>query len=396
MGVGVQQAGAGRAGEEEAGQKLAGPVALLLGAVRDDLGQRDAVDPLGHQHLLALVHHRRDDHVRVVRELLRVGALRLGLQPVVQLLRDAVPQLRDQRLDVHARDERTQQPGEPAQLAEVGEQGLTRARVLHLDRHLTAVVPHRPVHLADRGSGGRLVLELLEEVAPVRPEPLLEHAVHGAGGHRRGGLLELGQGRAVGAGDLLRQRRLEDGQCLPELHRAALELAEHLEELLRRALLQLAADDLRGLAHDPLAQPPGRPAGEAERERGELGGTGDRLPGKIRHAPSRSQSAVPRLLRVAASSTAVAPPLSRAFRHRLRSAPVSLSRPPRRRIPDAAGPAGRASPDRAGTPPSEYQRRTVTPRRGRPGRAPRRDRPPPWPGSHRRPRPGGPCRTATG
>ena len=42
-------------------------------------------------------------------------------------------------------------------------------------------------------------------------------------------------------------------------------LAEDLEELLRRALLQLAADDLRGLPADPLAQPPGRSPGEAER-----------------------------------------------------------------------------------------------------------------------------------
>ncbi|CAM5685277.1 hypothetical protein SALBM311S_09166 [Streptomyces alboniger] len=301
MRVGVQQTGAGRAGEEEAGEQLAGPVALFLGAAGDDLRQRDAVDPLGDQDLLALVDHGRHQHVRVAGELLGVRLLGLRLQAVVQLLRDPVLQFRDQRLDVHAGDQRPQEPGEAAQLAEVGEQGLAGPRILHLDRDLTAVVPHRPVHLSDRGRRRRLVLELHEQLTPVLAEPFREHRVHGARGHGRGGFLEFGQGRPVGAGDLLGQRRLEDGQGLAELHRAALELPEHLEQLIGRALLQLAADDLRGLADDPFAQPPGRPAGEAERERGEPGGPGDRLPGKIRHAPSKSTgraAAAGRLTRV--------------------------------------------------------------------------------------------------
>src|SRR5690606_28410800 len=118
-------------------------------------------------------------------------------------------------------------------------------------------------------------------------QPLLEYGVDGAGRHRRGRLLELGQRRAIGARDLLRKSRLEDRQGLAELHRAALELAEHLEELLGGALLKLAADKFRGLAHDPLAESPRRPPGEAERERGQLGGPGDRLARKIRHAPSK-------------------------------------------------------------------------------------------------------------
>ena len=83
-----------------------------------------------------------------------------GLQLVVQLLGHPVAQLRDQRLDVHAGDQRAQQPGEAAQLGEVGQQRLAGARVLHLHRDVAPVVPHGPVHLPDRGGGGRLVLEL--------------------------------------------------------------------------------------------------------------------------------------------------------------------------------------------------------------------------------------------
>lgn len=285
MRVRVQQSRTGGAREEEARQQLARAVALFLGALRDHVGHRDAVDPLRDQHLVALVHHVGHDHVGIVRELRRVLPLRRSLQLVVQLLRHPVPQLVDQGLDVHARDQRPQQPGEPAQLRQVREQRLPGPRVLHLDRHIPPVVPHRPVHLADRGGGRRLLLELQEQLTPLLTEPLRQHLVHRAGRHRRGSLLELGERRPIGARHLLGQRGLEDGQSLPELHGPALELAEHLEELVRRALLELPAHHLRGLAADPLAQTPGGTAGEAQWQRGQLGSSGDGLTGKIRHTP---------------------------------------------------------------------------------------------------------------
>jgi hypothetical protein len=150
-------------------------------------------------------------------------------------------------------------------LVQVGEQCLARPRVLHLDGDLPAVVPHRAVHLSDGGRCGRFVLEFHEQVVPVLAQPFLEHGVHRAGRHRWRGLLELCECSAIRPCDLLGQRRLEDGQRLPELHRAALELAEHLEQLLRRALLQLAAHDLRRLPADPFADAPCGPSGEAER-----------------------------------------------------------------------------------------------------------------------------------
>ena len=96
-------------------------------------------------------------------------------------------------------------------------------------------LPDRPVHLPDRGRGRREVVERPEPLPPARPEVLGQHAVHRAGRHRRRGVLQLGQRRAVGPGQLLGQRGLEDRQGLAELHRPALELAQDLEHLLGRA-----------------------------------------------------------------------------------------------------------------------------------------------------------------
>lgn len=274
--------------EEEARQQLARAVAHLRGALRDHLRQRHAVHPLRDQHLVRAVHHVGHHHVRVVGELDRVRVLGLRLQLVVQLLRDPVAQLGDQRLDVHAGNERPEQPGHPAELVEVRQQGVPGAGVLDLHRDLAAVVPHGPVHLPDRGGRRRAVVELGEELAPVLAEALGQYGVHGAGGHRRRRVLKLGEGGTVGARDLLGQGGLEDRQGLPELHGAALQLAEDLEELFGRPLLQLGGDLFRGAPAEPLAQSQRRPPGESQWERRQLGGTGHRFARKIRHAPPLS------------------------------------------------------------------------------------------------------------
>lgn len=244
MRVGVQESGAGGAGEKEAGEQLTCSVALFGCAVGDHVGERDPTHPLGHEHLIALVHHVGHHHIGVTRELRRVLALCLCFQSVVQLLGHPVAQLGDERLDVHAGDERPEQPGEAAQLGEVRQKGLARSRVLHLDGDSAPVVPHGSVYLADGGGSGRFVLELHEELAPLRTQLLLQHGMDRAHRHGRSGFLEFGQRRPVGPGDLLGQRGFEDGEGLPELHGAALELAQNLEELLRGALLHLARHDL--------------------------------------------------------------------------------------------------------------------------------------------------------
>ena len=201
----------------------------------------------------------QDVGVAVVRRGERLLALRLEL--VVELLGDPGLELGDQRLDLEAGDQHADQPAHPADLGEVGQQGVTGARVLHLDGDLATVGPGRAVHLADRGGGGRRVVEVLEPVAPVVAELAGQHPVHRAGRQRRRGVLQPGERLAVGTGEVLGQRRLEDGHGLPELHRAALELAEHLEQLLRGARLDLGGDQLGG----PPAQPP------PETERGAAG-----------------------------------------------------------------------------------------------------------------------------
>jgi hypothetical protein len=143
--------------------------------------------------------------------------------------------------------------------------------------------PDRLVHLADAGRGGRDVIELGELVPPVRAELLGQCPVHVRHRHRRRGLLELGQRLPVRPGHLVRHRRLEHRQRLAELHRTALELPEHAEQLLGGALLDVGGDDVAGDAHGPLAEAERRPPGEAERERGQPGGPGCRSARYVAH-----------------------------------------------------------------------------------------------------------------
>ena len=82
-----------------------------------------------------------------------------------------------------------------------------------------------------------------------------EDTVHRAGGQRRGRLLQLGQRCPVEAGELRREGGLEDRQGLPELHRAALELAEHAEDLVGRAVLDLGGNELAGRPPSRLPRP---------------------------------------------------------------------------------------------------------------------------------------------
>ena len=116
------------------------------------------------------------------------------------------------------------------------------------------------------------------------PSSLGEYGVHGARRQRRRGLLQPGQGLAIGTGEVLGQRRLEHRHRLAELHRPALELAEHAEELLGGAGLHLGGDQLGRAAAQPPAQAPGGPPGVAQREARELGRAGHRAAGKVTHA----------------------------------------------------------------------------------------------------------------
>ena len=122
------------------------------------------------------------------------------------------------------------------------------------------------MHLADTGCGRRRVVEIGEPIAPAAPELFGQHAVHAGRLHRRRSVLQLRQRLTVRRGHVLRQRGFENRQRLAELHRAALELPEYGEQLLSRALLKVGVDLLGRTPAEPLSQPYGRPAGDAERQ----------------------------------------------------------------------------------------------------------------------------------
>ena len=120
--------------------------------------------------------------------------------------------------------------GHAGELAQVGHQRLAGARVLHLDGHVA--VPsvtascHRPrwtcpIDAAAAGAPSSCT----SRCSPVLAERAGDLGAHGAGRHRRRGVLQPCQLVAVRRGDRLRQRGLEHAQGLPELHRTALELA---------------------------------------------------------------------------------------------------------------------------------------------------------------------------
>ena len=222
-------------------------------------------------------------------------ALALCLKSVVELLGDPGLELLEQRLDVEAGGEDREDPREPAELAQVPEQGLAGPGILDLDGDLAAVGPDRLVDLTDAGRRRRLVVESRELLPPVGAELVGEHGVHRRGRQGRGGLLQLGQRRTVRRGHLLGQGCLEDAQGLAELHRATLELAQDLEQLLGRARLQLCRDQLGRAAPEALAQTD-RPAPcHAERQGGELGAAGDRALGDVVHPLSLPVRRVGRL-----------------------------------------------------------------------------------------------------
>ena len=261
MRVGVEHAGEPGALEEEPHEELAVVVALLLGPLADDVGQRvRGVQPLGHDHLLAHRHHGGHHDVGVVVEGLGVRRLRLGLECVVELVGGARLELGHEGLDVEAGEDGRDAAGHPGDLAQVAHQRLAGAGVLHLDRDVSLVAvlawsSHRPRWTCPMEAAAVGAPSSHTSRSPQSaPRWVVELLSHGRGRHRRSGVLERGEVLAVGSGDVLGQRGLEHAQRLAELHRPALELAQGAEELLGRALLHLAEHHVRGAATEPLAE----------------------------------------------------------------------------------------------------------------------------------------------
>jgi hypothetical protein len=257
--------------QQQPQQEQPAAVAVLGTAFGDDTGQRCPLEPPGDEHAVLDDEDVRDGDVGVAGEGGGEGRLRVGLEHVVDLVRQAVAQLGEQRPGVEAGRGQPHQRHEPVEAADVRDQRLRRAGVLHLDRHRGAVLPHRAVHLADARRGHRPVVEGPEQVAPAGGERRVERPVDGGGRHRRRRLLQADERVAVRPGELRRQGGLHRRQRLPDLHRAALELAECAEQLLRRAGLHLRRDRLGRLPAEPAAEADRRPAGVGGGQRGEPG-----------------------------------------------------------------------------------------------------------------------------
>ena len=139
---------------------------------------------------------------------------------------------------------------QPFELLEIGLDGRLHVRILQLAGERRAVERDRAVHLAERGGGGRVMLEAREPRLPVGAE-LGHHApLDERPAHRRGVALQLGELLGI-----FRRQRVGDGRHqLGDLHDRALEAAERGRELDRApgAVLLAAHQPGRGDARgDP-------------------------------------------------------------------------------------------------------------------------------------------------
>ena len=130
---------------------------------------------------------------RVAAQDARERALVVGLQLVVELLLHPRADLLGHRLHVELGGDPPHQPQDHAEVLHVGAHRGVHARVLHLHRHVAAVVQLRAVDLPDRGGGDRLLVELREGLLQRLAHLLLDHLAHVLEGHLRRGVAQLGE-----------------------------------------------------------------------------------------------------------------------------------------------------------------------------------------------------------
>jgi hypothetical protein len=161
------------------------------------------------------------------------GAVLLGLMLVVELVRQPLADLAGHRLGVHARRYPLRHAHDQAEILEVGPHGRRHAGILHLHRHVAAVVESRLVDLADRGRGHGVLVELGERPLERLAEIVLYHLPHPLEGHARGRLSQLRELRLDAVPELGRERAgVDERGHLADFHRRTLHLSEHVEDLL--------------------------------------------------------------------------------------------------------------------------------------------------------------------
>ena len=200
-----------------------------LAALRavDRLAYRRAVDELEHEQprRREVAVEARHGEPRVRREHLAHALDVLGLLQEVELAPQRLGEVLHERRDVDGAAQRLALErllGEELEQAEVARDLLARARPLHLDDDVIAVLERRAVHLPDRPGRERRRLDRLEDVLPRHLQLLLHHVDDLRLGQRRDVVLELRQLVDDVGRDEVRPRR-ED---LAELRERRAELLE--------------------------------------------------------------------------------------------------------------------------------------------------------------------------
>ena len=183
--------------------------------------------------------HPGDPDEGVSGEQLGEGLLVPQLVLVVELLGDPGLHLVDQRLRLERRVREGDQGVDPAQVREIGPDGLLDPRVLDLDHHVLSGAEAGPVDLADARGGEGLGVDL-GEVVPDGPQVLLDHPAGEGEVHGRCARLELAQHVLELLGDVV----AHEADHLTELHDRALHVAHRREHVLGAPEQALVEDRL--------------------------------------------------------------------------------------------------------------------------------------------------------
>ena len=234
-----------------------------VGLVREHAGALAPVErqqPAGRQFRPDVGHaHRRLvlQHVLVERDV-------LGLARVIELLAQPRGDLDADLGGVDRRIEALAQRQQQLKLVEVGFDRRLHVRILQLAGERRAVARKRAVHLAERGGGGRVMLERAELRLPVGAELGAHAALDEGPAHWRRLALQLHQ-----LGSVFRRHRVGNGgEQLRHLHDRPFEAAERGG---KRDGVALAAA-LR--ADQPLAGDARGDAADARADRGIAAGAG--------------------------------------------------------------------------------------------------------------------------
>jgi hypothetical protein len=167
-----------------------------------------------------------------------------------------------ERLGVEAGGEALDERQQQHRVAQIGLDRLGDPGVLDLHGDRPAVAGRGAVHLADRGGGERLRLEVGEHVGDRPAELLAQEPLELGERHRRHVVAQRGEPALEVVALVLGQAvEVDHRQHLADLHRGAAHLAELLDELVDERGGPLVARRLRALRRaDAIGRPHARPA----------------------------------------------------------------------------------------------------------------------------------------